>query len=104
MGRYVVGDDGARLEVVSRPGPLARFGLCTGRSLLRIPGPSEVGEVRVSRRQLRGPEAKRPWTARPWQVRVIDRHGEPLARPFQFRREPEAERFAELVRRFGARG
>ena len=100
IGAYVIEIEGNRLSVTRRFSLGVFLGICPRRPLVSALGPDEVGDASVSKRRLRGTEVKRPMTARPWQVRVLDPSGRPLGRTLQFRSSQEAERLAELIQRY----
>ena len=99
IGPYVVRIDGDRLSV-SRPGLLAWLGLQEPRPILSALGFAAVRDVAVSRRELRGPEARYVSSARPWQVEVFGQDGQRLCRAFRFRLADQAQAFSALIRSF----
>ena len=99
IGSYRVETADQRL-VISRGGLCVRLGLRPPKRLLSDLRPAGLGEIRVAKRRIQGPEAKRGWSARWWEAWVMDPGGEPLSRPFRFRSRKEAERFAALLEGF----
>ena len=112
VGRYELVEAPGGFEIHETRSPLVRWveALFRDASRPRIrlgalrDGPSDhpiesVSGVVVRRRRLRGPAAKPTATRRPWEACLVDVSDEELHPRFHFRREAEAERFAEAVRR-----
>ena len=58
-----------------------------------------VNQIRVIRRKIQGSEMKRPNTGRSWRVQLMNSSGEIFSRSFRFKREANAEIFADRLRR-----
>mgnify|MGYP001819001550 CR=1 FL=1 len=77
------------LRLLGRPRPAA----------LRFPA-DEVTGVETFRKRLWGFQSKRPASARPWVVEIVERSG--ARHPLAFRREDQAKGFANALRRLVA--